>query len=68
MPSATVKNVLTQTNSDGRREKWIAKMIEFNIEMKPTRLVKAQRLAKLLAEENRRSLDIDSLYANAENG
>jgi len=43
-------------------------MIEFNIELKPTKLVKGQGLAKLLAEENYRSLDIDFLCTMAENG
>ena len=68
MPSAVIKDVLTQTDADGRRAKWIAKMIEFNIELKPTKLVRDQGLAKLLAEENCRSLDIDFLYENAKNG
>ena len=68
MPSATIKDVLTQPDVDGRREKWIAKMIEFNIELKPTKLVRGQGLSKLLDEENCRSLDIDFLCAIAENG
>jgi len=37
---AAIKDVLTQTDADGRREKWIAKMIEFNIELKPPKLVR----------------------------
>lgn len=61
VPSAAIKDVLTQLDVDGRREKWIAKMIEFNIELKPTKLVRGQGLAKLLVEENCRSLDIDFL-------
>jgi len=42
-------------------------MIEFNIELKPTKLVRGQGLAKLLAEENCRSLDINFLSIIAEN-
>lgn len=61
MPSAAIKDVLTQPDADGRRVKWIAKMIEFNIELKPTKLVRGQGLAKLLVEENCRSLEIDIL-------
>ena len=68
MPSAAIKDVLTQPDVDGRREKWIAKLIEFNIELKPTKLVRVQGLAKLLAEENCRTLDIDFLCSVAENG
>lgn len=59
VPSASIKDVLTQTDADGRRAKWIAKLIEFNIELKPTKLIKDQGLAKLLAEENCRTLDIN---------
>jgi len=43
-------------------------MIEFNIEMKPTKLVRGQGLAKLLAEENCKSLNIDLFCTMAENG
>ena len=67
MPSAAIKDVLTQPDADGKRAKWIAKMIEFNIELKPTKLVRGQGLPKLLAEENCRSLDIDFLFIMAEN-
>ena len=49
VPSVAIKDVLTQSDADGRRAKWIAKLIEFNIELKPTKLVRGQGLAKLLA-------------------
>ena len=68
VPFATIKDVLTQPDADGRRAKWIAKLIEFNIELNPTKLVRGQGLAKLLAEENCRSLDINFLCTIAENG
>ena len=68
MPSTPIKDVLTQPDADGRRAKWIAKMIEFNIELKPTKLVRGRGLAKLLDEENCRSLDIDFLCPILENG
>lgn len=38
--SAAIKDVLTQPDAVGRRDKWIANLIEFNIEMKPTKLVR----------------------------
>lgn len=40
VPSVAIKDVLTQPDADGRMKKWIAKMIEFNIELKPTKLVR----------------------------
>jgi len=68
VPSAPIKDALTQPDVDGRRAKWIAKMIEFNIELKPTKLIKGQGLAKFLAKENCRSLDIDFLCTIVESG
>ena len=65
VPSTSVKYVLTQPAIDGKRAKWIAKFIEFNIEVKPTKLVKGQGLAKLMAEENCNLLDINFLGSNS---
>ena len=59
VPSASVKDVLTQPDVDGRRAKWIAKLIEFNIELKPAKLVRGQGHAKLMAEENCTMLDMN---------
>ena len=52
VPSATVKDVLTQPDIDEKRAKWISKLIEFDIEVKPTKLVKGLGLAKLMSKEN----------------
>jgi hypothetical protein len=56
-----------QPDIDGKRVRWIAKMIEFNIEVKTTKLVKGQGIAKLLAEENRKLLDINFIAEISEN-
>ena len=50
VPSATVKDVLTQPDIDGKRAKWISKIIEFDIEVNPTKLVKGKGLYKLMAK------------------
>ena len=50
VPSIVVKDVLTHPDIDGKRAKWIAKLIEFDIEVKPTKLVKGLGLAKLMAK------------------
>jgi len=39
VPSTAIKDVLTQPDANGRRAKWIGKVIELNIELKPTKLV-----------------------------
>jgi hypothetical protein len=52
VPSTSVKDILVQPDIDGRRSKWIAKILEFDLEIRPTKLIKGQGLAKLLAEAN----------------
>jgi hypothetical protein len=58
VPSASVKDILIQPDIDGRRSKWIAKILEFDLEINPTKLVKGQGLAKLLAESNCKALGV----------
>eukprot|EP00253_Pinus_taeda_P008118 PITA_08118 len=61
VPSPIVKDILTQENLEGRRGKWIANILEFDIEIKPTKLIKGQGLAKLMSETNFQALDINQL-------
>lgn len=65
VPSASVKDVLTQPDIDGKRAKWIEKFIELNIEVKPTKLVKGEGLAKLMVEEKCSLLDINCIGLNS---
>jgi hypothetical protein len=58
VPLASVKDILVQPDIDGRRGKWIAKILEFDQEIKPTKLVKGQGLAKLLAKSNYEALGV----------
>jgi hypothetical protein len=61
VPSASVKDILVQPDIDGRRGKWIAKILEFDLEIKPTKMVKGQGLAKLLVESNSEALGVNFL-------
>ena len=63
VPSASVKEILIKPDIDGRRSKWIAKILEFDLEIKPTKLVKGQGLARLLVESNCKSLGV--LFINS---
>jgi hypothetical protein len=63
VPNVVVKDILTQDNPDGRRGKWIAVILEYDIEIKPTKMIKGQGLAKLMAESNFHALDINLLAA-----
>ena len=39
VPSAAIKDILTQVEPDGRRAKWITTLLEYDIEIRPTKLV-----------------------------
>jgi hypothetical protein len=67
VPSASMKEILIQPNIDGRRRKWIAKILEFYLEIKPTKLVKGQGLARLLVESNYKALGVNFINSYSEN-
>ena len=55
-----------QTDPEGRRGKWIAALLEYDVEIKPTKLIKGKGLAKLMVESNLHSLDINLIAAMSE--
>jgi hypothetical protein len=67
VPSTSVKEILIQPDIDGKRSKWIAKILEFDLEMKPTKLVSGQGLARLLKESNCKDSGINFMNINIEN-
>ena len=67
VPSTFVKEILIHPDIDGKRSKWIAKILEFDLEMKLTKLVKGQGLARLLAESNYKALGVNFMNINSEN-
>jgi hypothetical protein len=67
VPLAFVKDILIQPDIDKRRSKWIAKILEFDLEIKPTKLVKVQGLSKLLVEFNCKSLGVKFINTFSEN-
>jgi hypothetical protein len=60
VPTSAVKDILVQDDSDGKRGRWLAKIQEFDLEVKPTKLVKGQGLARLLAESNFQALGMNN--------
>ena len=48
VPSSTVKEILAQPDSEGKRGRWIEKVMEYDVDIKPTKLVKGQGLGKIL--------------------
>jgi hypothetical protein len=66
VPLSSVEEILIQPNIYGKRSKWIAKILEFDIEMKPTKLVKGQCLDRLLSESNSKTLGVNFMNLNSE--
>jgi hypothetical protein len=63
--SSSVKEILIQPDIDGKRSEWIAKILEFDLEMKPTKLVKGKGLARLLAESKCKALGVNFMNADS---
>jgi hypothetical protein len=67
VPSSSVKEILIHPDIDGKRSKWIAKILDFDLEMNPTKLVKGHGLARLLAESIFKALGVNFMNLNLEN-
>ena len=64
VPNSVIKDILTQPDNEGRRGKWIAKMQEYDLEIKPTNLVKRQGLAKTIVESDYKAIDLNLVTPN----
>lgn len=72
VPHSTVKSILTQQDIGmNNRASWVSKIQEFNLDIKPTKLVRGQGLCKLIAESKNEELPLvlfvglqDSWFAN----
>ena len=58
VPNIVVKDIFSQ-DPDGKRGKWIAVILEYDLEIKPIKLIKGQGLAQLMVESNLQALDIN---------
>ena len=54
-----MKSILTQPDPEGRRAKWIAVLLEYDIEIKLTKFIKGKGLAKMMTDSH-----CDSLHLN----
>eukprot|EP00253_Pinus_taeda_P030845 PITA_30845 len=66
VPNSVVKYILTQEGLESKRAKWTASILEYDIEIKPTKLIKGQGLAKLMSETNFQALGIKQLHNEPE--
>ena len=53
-----------QLDMKGKRGMWIAKILEFDIEIKLTKLIKGQGLARLMADSNCKALNLSLTDSN----
>jgi len=59
VPSSAIIDILVQPDSEGKRGKWIAKLLEYDVDIKPTKFIKGQGLAKLLVDSNCKALGLN---------
>jgi hypothetical protein len=59
--NAMVKDILTQPDPDGRGGRWISTLLEYDLEIKPIKLVKGQGFAQLMNQTNLDVLGINFL-------
>lgn len=62
VPSNTIREILMQTDSDGKKGRWIPKILEYDLEIKPTKLVKWKGLAKIWIQTNCKALGIHFIF------
>jgi hypothetical protein len=58
VPHSVVKDILGQQDCLGVRGKWVSKIQEYDLEIKPTKLIKCQGLAQMLTTGNEQALDL----------
>jgi hypothetical protein len=59
VPSSSVKDILTQPDPEGKRGKWIVLLLDYDLKIKPTKLIKGQGLAKMMEQSNFELLGIN---------
>ena len=67
VPNNSVKDILTQPDPEGKRGKWITVLLEYDLDIKPTKLIKGQGLARLMAQTNCELLGINFATDMSEN-
>ncbi len=58
VPHSVVKDILTQTDCLGTRARWITKIQEYDLEIRPTKIVKGQGFAKMMTKGNETALGL----------
>jgi hypothetical protein len=64
VPHPAVKDILSQHDCLGTRGKWVSKIQEYDLEIKPTKIIKGQGLAKLMTKGNEEALGLKDEHCN----
>ena len=56
-----VKSILTQPDPEGKRAKWVAVLLEYDIEIKPMKLIKGKGLDKMMTDSHCDCLQLNFL-------
>jgi len=62
VPRSSIKETLIQPNSEGKSGKWIVKLLEYDLNINPTKLVKGQSLEKLISNSNCKALELRHIF------
>ena len=57
---ATIKDILCQKDCLGIRGKWVSKIQEYDLDIRPTKWIKGHGLAKMLTQGNEEALGLVS--------
>ena len=57
-PYPTVKDVLSQQDCMGTRGHWVSKIQEYDLEIKPIKIIKGQGMAQILIESNQEAIQM----------
>jgi hypothetical protein len=66
VPSSSVKEIMVQPEIEGKRGKWIVKLLEYDLHINHTKLIKGQGLAKFLSESNCKVLEFHQIFTQSD--
>jgi hypothetical protein len=58
VPYPIVNDVLSQQDCLGSRGKWVSQMMEYDLEINPTKIIKIQGLEKMMTESNQEAIEV----------
>jgi hypothetical protein len=57
-PYPVVKDVLSQQDCLGSRGKWVSQIHEYDLDIKPTKIIKGKGLEKMMTESNQEAIEV----------